>query len=58
MRNRGQAEAGRQERGGEGHDLGGKSSTLPLVFSTHIAFFFWSMHSGPARTEVMVDGGV
>lgn len=36
----------------------GESSTLPLLFSTQIAFFFWSMHSEPARTEVMVDGGV
>ena len=36
----------------------GESNTLPLLFSTQIAFFFWSMHSGPATTEVMVDGGV
>ena len=36
----------------------GDSSTLPLLFSTQIAFFFWSMHSEPASTEVMVDGGV
>ena len=55
--------AGKQSRGGkdEGYDLGGKAGekvTLPLVFSTQIAFFFWSMHSGPARTEVMVVGGV
>lgn len=36
----------------------GESITLPLLFSTQIAFFFWSMHSEPASTEVMVDGGV
>lgn len=36
----------------------GESCTLPLLFSTHIAFFLWSMHSEPARTEVIVDGGV
>ena len=33
-------------------------STLPLLFSIHIAFFFWSMQSGPATTEVIVEGGV
>ena len=38
--------------------VSGESYTLPLLFSTHIAFFLWSMHSGPARTEVTVDGGV
>ncbi len=32
--------------------------TLPLLFSTQIAFFFWSIHSEPAMTEVIVDGGV
>ncbi len=31
--------------------------TLPVLFSTHIAFFFRSMHRGPARVEVIVDGG-
>ena len=31
--------------------------TLPLLFSTHIAFFFWSMRNGPATTDVMVEGG-
>ena len=37
--------------------VSGESYTLPLLFSTQIAFFLWSMHSGPARTEVTVDGG-
>ena len=32
-------------------------TTLPVLFSTHIAFFFRSMHSGPARVEVIVEGG-
>ncbi len=49
-------------RRGSGEGVGrrgaGDCSTLPLLFSTQIAFFLWSMHSWPARTEVMVDGGV
>ena len=32
--------------------------TLPLLFSTQMAFFLASMHSGPASTEVMCEGGV
>ena len=31
-------------------------NTLPVLFSTHIAFFFRSMHKGPARVEVIVEG--
>lgn len=30
---------------------------LPVLFSTHIAFFFLSVHRGPARVEVIVEGG-
>lgn len=32
--------------------------TLPLLFSTHIAFFLRSIHKSPATVLVMVDGGV
>ncbi len=35
-----------------------KAITLPLLFSTQIAFFFRSIQRGPARTAVMVAGGV
>ena len=31
--------------------------TLPLLFSTHIAFFLWSMLRAPASVGVIVDGG-
>jgi hypothetical protein len=34
-----------------------ESLTLPLLLSTHIAFFFWSIHRGPATVAVMVEGG-
>lgn len=32
--------------------------TLPLLFSTHIAFFFWSMQREPARVGVIVEGRI
>ena len=32
--------------------------TRPLLFSTQMAFFLWSMRKGPARVVVIVDGGV
>lgn len=31
--------------------------TLPLLFSTQMAFFLLSTRSGPASTGVMVEGG-
>ena len=31
--------------------------TRPLLFSTHIAFFFRSTQREPAIVEVMVEGG-
>lgn len=31
-------------------------NTLPLLFSTHIAFFFWSMKREPPMVEEMVEG--
>ena len=31
--------------------------TLPLLFSTQIVFFLRSTQSGPARVDVIVDGG-
>ena len=33
-------------------------STLPVLFSTDIAFLLASMHRAPASTVVIVDGGV
>lgn len=35
-----------------------RDSTLPVLCSTHIAFFLVSMQREPAKTAVMVDGGV
>lgn len=35
-----------------------RGSTLPVLFSTHIAFFLESMQREPASTAAMVDGGV
>lgn len=32
--------------------------TLPVLFSTHIAFFLGSIQRGPASTALMVEGGV
>lgn len=32
--------------------------TRPLLFSTHTAFFLRSIHNGPAKVVVMVEGGV
>lgn len=32
--------------------------TLPVLFSTHIAFFLGSIQRGPANTALMVEGGV
>lgn len=34
------------------------SFTLPVLFSTQIAFFLGSIQRGPARTALMVEGGV
>lgn len=31
--------------------------TLPVLVSTHIAFFLGSIQRGPASTALMVDGG-
>lgn len=35
----------------------GSAITRPPFFSTHIAFFFWSIQRVPAMTEVIVEGG-
>ena len=37
--------------------IGKSELTRPLLFSTHIVFFFWSTQRSPATTEVTVDGG-
>ena len=34
------------------------SFTLPVLFSTQIAFFLGSIQTGPARTALKVEGGV
>lgn len=34
------------------------SFTLPVLFSTHIAFFLGSIQREPASTALMVEGGV
>lgn len=43
---------------GETGDRVREVSTLPVLFSTHIAFFLASMQRAPASTVVIVDGGV
>lgn len=41
-----------------GQEKFGPIITLPVLFSTHIAFFLGSIQRGPASTALMVEGGV
>ncbi len=41
-----------------GQDKLGPIITLPVLFSTHIAFFLGSIQRGPASTALMVQGGL
>lgn len=49
---------GKTKRNGDWNFEETSSFTLPVLFSTQIAFFLGSIQTGPARTALKVEGGV